>query len=841
LKLKTYINNKLNELLEKHRIVVWYDSSGDFSQHYNEFSFSNTAVLSKEKSTLQTRREADEIYCNLMESGDPNEANKKILIYNPVRRGSGDEARRSDPFEVYALIGTAFGDTEDQTLISLARQAMPEMAAEINRLFEESEPDLDLLDGLEEGHSYPLLKELLGTETPAEIIALAVCDDEKAVLIDEEHGCATELLRLLNHSVGFKPVDNKHSWKDNRKQAVLFLLFGEFALSNETDLPEELAGLSLPGLEAADIVKSACRRMRSDINMESRYINLANKIEGELHLADLACDNFVPGGNCTFPFEERLLLKGVAKKILEGDYNRAIEEIDNRKNIIWRRDSAKEADWKVLERAGSLLKSIRMVESDLSNHSKLDDMVKAYTESWFELDRYQRLFEYAVTAIGQGKELKDIIDLCRNDYRDLAFQLQDKLLQAVDSEGWPPEKSLKQTRIFDDFIAPALGKREKTAYFLVDSLRYEMGQDLGEAMLDIGEVKVLHAAGVVPTVTDLGMAALLPNADGALRLVENNGKIVPTLGDKLVPDSSERMKMLQDQFGDRFFETTYDELSGSFGKNRAKLNSVDFLVIRTQDPDVIAENLGSWRARKYLSSIVGEICILIKALLEEGYTYIVVTSDHGHWFLPEVIAGEVVQEAPGNWVKKKRRCLLGKTLADATGTVIFKADHLGLSGDIDDICIPKGLKVFSHGSGYFHGGLSLQEALIPVVVMRSTASGGVMTGKPEIEIRYRDDCFTSRVIGLQIFLKSNLFKPSEEVLVEVYDGKGPKANLVGEAADCEARDDRTGLVKLQADQKNQVPVLIDPDFSGDKVEIRVTDPHTKAVWARKELINDMLD
>ena len=841
MKLKAYINNKLSELLERHRIVVWYDASGDFKKHYDKFSFSNTAVLSTENSTLRTRREVDEVYINLLESGETNEANKKMLIYNPVRRGIGDEARRSDPFEVYALIGAAFGDTEGQTLISLARKAMPEMAAEINRLFEESDPDLDLLDGLEEGHSYPLLKEFLGTETPAEIIALSICDDEKAVLIDEKHGCATELLRLLNHAIGFKPVENKSNWKDNRKQAAVFLLLGEFAIANETDLPEELAGLPLPDLEAADIVQSACRRMRSDINMETRYIKLADRIESELHLAGLVGDDFVPAGNCTFPFEERLLLKDSANKVLKGEYSQAIVEIGNRKNIIWRRDPEKEADWIVLERSISLLESVQKVELDLCNHSKLNEMIKAYTESWSELDRNQRLFEYAVTAIGKGKELQDIINLCRNKYRDLAFEIQDKLLHAVENEGWPPEKSLKQTRVFSDFIAPALEKREKTAYFLVDSLRYEMGQDLGEAMHEVGEVKVLHAAGMVPTVTDLGMAALLPNSDGALSLVVNNGKIVPSLGDKLVPDSQERMKRLQDQFGDRFFETTYDELSGSFDKYKSNFNSVDFLVVRTQDPDVIAENLGGWRARKYLSSIVGEICSLIKALLEEGYTYVVVASDHGHWFFPEVPAGDVVQEAPGDWIKKKRRCLLGKSLADASGTVIYKAEHLGLSGDIEDICIPKGLKVFSYGSGYFHGGLSLQEALIPVVVIRSKASGEVMTGKPEIEISYREDRFTSRVIGLQVYWKGNLFKPTEEVLVEAYDGKGSKAKLVGEAADCEARDDRTGLVTLKADQKTQIPVLIDPDFSGDKVEIRVIDPQTKAIWARKELINDMLD
>ena len=62
--------------------------------------------------------------------------------------------------------------------------------------------------------------------------------------------------------------------------------------------------------------------------------------------------------------------------------------------------------------------------------------------------------------------------------------------------------------------------------------------------------------------------------------------------------------------------------------------------------------------------------------------------------------------------------------------------------------------------------------------------------------------------------------------IEAYHGSGAKAKVVGEAADCEARDEKTHEVTLQPNKETPVPVLVDPDFDGPEVEIRVSDPQT---------------
>jgi len=305
------------------------------------------------------------------------------------------------------------------------------------------------------------------------------------------------------------------------------------------------------------------------------------------------------------------------------------------------------------------------------------------------------------------------------------------------------------------------------------------------------------------------------------------------------------MKLLAETYGDRFFEMTLDDLLGAAKKLSSKLKNIELLVVRTQDPDAIAENLGAWRARRYLSDVIGDIAAAVRSVTSLGFARVVITADHGHVMLPELPAGDVVQGPPGGWMEAKRRCRLGSGLSGGPGTITLKAGHVGIQGDVEEICLPLGFKVFSAGEGYFHGGLSLQEAVVPVVVFRAGRETAAAAGKPEIDIRYRSDRFTSRVVGLTIVYKAvqmDVFgTPPINVRIEAYDGTGAKAMLVGEAADCEARDEKTREMTLQANKETPIPVLIDPDFDGPEVEIRVSDPQTRVVWARRKLKNAMLE
>ena len=95
-------------------------------------------------------------------------------------------------------------------------------------------------------------------------------------------------------------------------------------------------------------------------------------------------------------------------------------------------------------------------------------------------------------------------------------------------------------------------------------------------------------------------------------------------------------------------------------------------------------------------------------------------------------------------------------------------------------------------------------------------------------------------MGVKIWFNS-LLSNSLTVRVEAYDGSGAKAKLVGEAADCEARDPATRLVTLNKGVETQVPVRIQDDFTGANVEIRATDAATGAVFHRLKLKSSIME
>jgi len=578
--------------------------------------------------------------------------------------------------------------------------------------------------------------------------------------------------------------------------------------------------------------------MRSDINLRNAYVELAEKVEEELRLTAVTAGYVTLGERDTFPFEEGRYLSQFVSHAGDGSLTEAREVLDGRRDSVWKYQPKRALLWTAAERSLDFLETANRVRGTWQDEGDgLAAMVEAYTrpDGWYELDRKQRLFEHCVASCGDEGEIVPMVELCRRQYLELATALQNRFLEAVKQEGWPPERIERQTQVFDRHVAPLLAEREKVAYFMVDSLRYEMGCDLVEPFQEFGEVRTTPVAAALPATTLVGMAALLPNADGTFHIVEKDGEYVPALGDKTLSTSNDRMADFRETYGDRFREVTLDDFLSKFKRLKSELSQADLLVVRTSDPDQIAENLGGWRARKYLSGVAGDITDAARRLVQMGFTKLVFTADHGHVLVSEIPAGDVVAEPPGEWMASKRRCRLGRGLAEAEGTVLLDAGHVGIRGDVEQICVPTGFKVFSAGEAYFHEGISLPEVIIPVVVVhaRQAAPG---QGKQDISLSSKRDKFTSHVVSVMLEY-SSLFNDPVRVRVEAYDGN----QRVGVAADCEALDEKTNEVVGRPGTPTPVPILLDRDFSGSSVEVRVRAAESDVVWAKLKLKNDIMD
>jgi hypothetical protein len=837
-----HIHQLLTQLLEEKQVVVWYDDDGALRDLAARFHAPNCRVVSASDSVLQARREADRVFRGLNDSDNPELRNANLLIYCPRQRAKQDDDRCQDPFEVFAVCGVTFGDKPNEKIQSLARQAMPDRTAEIDRIFDEGEPTLAMLDGLKAGMSYPLVKDCLGTDSPLDVAARVLCVGGTIDQLAVAPGAVDEVLRLLQAEYGYEAPSRTQKSESKLQMLAHYVLLSEFAFDLDGPVDKALGELAVASEQHKERIFALCDRMRRSDDTREGYIAAAQHVETQLGLRALYKDRENIGQRDTFPFEERNYLDRIKPLIEAGKLDEAGSVIADRRHSIWSSLGDRAVLWKTAERCVELLQAIEACRPHLPGSGKsVTDHIRAYTErEWglWRVDRQQRLVEQAAAACAEDAEVEPLVEVCRRRYREIAEDAQSRFLYAVQQHGWPPDDVTRQTQTFDRHIAPVLQEGTKVVYFLVDSMRYEMARDLGVTFEEIGAVKVEAVAGVLPAVTALGMAALMPGADGTFKLVGKGDTLVPSVADTPLPRSNERMDFLRDRYGDRFAELTLgDVLSFKDKKLSQKIGSAELLVVRTYEIDNLGETTNLYHARKHMSGILGELFTVTKRLAKLGFGTFVYAADHGHVLLPEVAPGDVLQKPTGEWLLEKRRSLLGRATGSAKGVLVFKAERLGINGPVADMAIAGGFKVFMHGAGYFHEGLSLQECLVPVIVLNVSTLPAEGVAGTDLQIRYRSDTFTSRVIGLKLFFQS-LFREPLVLRLEAYDATGPKATLVGEAADCDARDPNTGLVTLLAGQETQVPLKVGADFEGKQIEIRAIDATGPGVvLARLQLKN----
>jgi hypothetical protein len=840
MKLSLLIQNLLTHKLTSSRVVVWYDGEGLFADFVSSLDLASCKIIPATKSILVARRQAETTFSQINRPEAPYSSKEiNLLIYVPRAR-SVEAQRIYDPFEVFAVAGTTFGDQESEHLKSLALKAMPEFADQIERLFREGSPTPEVLDRLEQTPQYILVRQAFGTTSSEEVAALLIGDKDSVEKVKKVRGAVQEISRLLLEELGFK-APSSAPFTAVPDLLGRYVLFSEFCFDLTEALPAPLSNIPRASDLFRERIFSVANRGRTTITYQEAYLELAKKVEADLSLPSYFNKNKL-GSRDTFPFEEHVSLAGFISAAENHEFALANQILKERKSSIWKLDPERALAWSVAEKCILVLEKIEQVLASWKQDAKtLNSVISAYTRpgGWNELDRAQRLLEQGASEIVSDDELRTLIAECRSKYRNAIDQIQRQFIKLIEETGWPPENMLRQSQVFDRFVTPLLNAREKVAYFLTDSLRYEMGQDLAQAIKgELGDVELYPACASLPTITTIGMASLLPNADGAITIKDDGVDVIPWLGNQPLPDVNARMGYLKQKLGDRFVDIEISEFLDQKSKTQiGMVKDKDLVVLRDTRIDRMGESVSSLEARRYMTDLLGDLKSAIRQVAKLGYQRIIIAADHGHVLLPNINPGDVAQNvSPGEWKMEKRRFRLGQQIKETPSTIVFKAEHISIHGDVKEFITPSGFGVFSAGTGYFHGGLSLQEAIIPVIDFRAKVMQEIQASGDLLEIHYRSNTFTSHVIGLKIWYAS-VVSQSTRVFVEVYSG----SEQVGEAADCDARDPISHEITLVAGQETAVPILINSEFKGDKIQVRVIDLDSPLILASLELKNGILD
>lgn len=823
--LHDYLCAQLDEKLAERRVVVFYDPRVEFAPLFDR-ELQNVGagpdglycVFVRDRQTLVARYDGSFFEVRAaVESTVAEDEPAPLLIYVP---GVAREQNDSVLMELEKG-GTTYEPQLKRHARTLLRQFYTDGAID-DMLEPESLAYDDVVAYLEQaqtGGKGSILKTIFGGASSELLLTQWLMDDSRDSEIAGK-GALGELLRLIEARLGLALADGT-TIEQARMTTARFVLVNDFRDDYAGEQPASISMIaSPPGREQLGRVREVADGLRGGLHAD-RYADLADHVEKSLNLSGGDVDASGLGATDTFRFEERLLLKRAIDQTLEGQYEDAIELASDRKRSYWiDRDVLRQQQWEACRLAAQLGREVASLEKAVQSLSgSSGQWVARYAAQWFEVDRLQRRLDGWVARMDEDPEADQAIAVVRLRYDELLKRMAAGFADALKESGWTAPGVLSQTSIYPDVVR-AGGAR--VAYFVVDALRYEMGAELVDQLRGADELSITPAVAMLPTLTPVGMAALLPGASASFSVGEEKGKLGTEIEQTFMANLNDRVRFLKAKVPDVVELQLERLLRMSSSKLETTIGDASLVLVRSQEIDLAGE---TGFARYVMETVVSNIARAARKLASAGVEQFVVSADHGHLFASRREEDMRIDAPGGDTVDLHRRCWIGRGGATPAGTIRVSAAELGYDSELDFV-FPRGLGVFKTGGdlAYHHGGISLQEMVVPVVTFRIPKAAEPGRSGRAVDVQAPDEV-TNRLFTVRLLL-SVLREEPLPVRIVLLSG----AEQVGEAGMAVDADfDReAGVVSLRTGVEASVGVMLLRDDC-ETVRLVAQDPATDAV------------
>jgi uncharacterized protein (TIGR02687 family) len=411
--------------------------------------------------------------------------------------------------------------------------------------------------------------------------------------------------------------------------------------------------------------------------------------------------------------------------------------------------------YEAVEYAALFMHAIEEAKLDMSS---MADGIEQYSRFWFRLDQFYRKFIYHVSISAQVSLMAELSEKVENLYsNNFLLKLNDRWQSFVDkADTWEAPPVPLQKSVFERFVQPFLSKKNKVCVIISDALRYEIGDELLTLIRqeDRYDANLEPVLSMLPSYTQLGMAALLPNK--VLAFADNDTGTV--LADNISSQgTANRSRILNRTASWKGATVKAEEVMAlKADECRTLLRDHDVIYVYHNRIDITGDKRESEeRVFEAVEECLKDLVKLIKKLTRANANNLLVTSDHGFIYQNRALdesdfSGE---EAEGDLILfRDRRFVLGKGLKEAPGLRKFHASQLGLAGDVE-VQIPKSinrLRLRGSGSRYVHGGASLQEVVIPVIRINKKRQSDISVVDVDI-IRGTSSVITSGQLAVVLY------------------------------------------------------------------------------------------
>jgi len=835
-----HIEQRVRADLSRYDVVVWYDSGGWFTQLVDHLDLPpRTLTFKFRDSYYRLRDEVDEAYARLARGNAPGSL--AILVYVP--RQPLD--RRLDVLLPYARTGCVI----NETLASFAREVLRGRLAEphLEELLSNPNLTLEELDDIAEGEGAGdavggILSTVFGPIGTHEVAARYLTDPSIDSVLAQKQALYT-LEKMAAQSFEMPQAIGKAA--DLRTRLARHILLTDFRLH----LPPEVAiptldAIPLPDEKAAALCAQTADYMRHHISMRQAYCTLARQVEAEYGLRDpqppagqlVSCD--------TFPFIDRLCMDEVSRLVEKGSFDEAADIALTRRQAFWAQaDEKLGVEWQVVSTAVRLTKaSTAILKQTDKEFQTPEEAVRRYADpedGWCRIDLYQRLLERDLMALEEDFAHDSILQAARRAYRQVASRLATGFSDSLSQHGLVFGDVPHQTDTFHKYVEPRLGQ-ECVAYMLIDALRFEMAVDLAEQLERAGRVEgleLLPSVASAPTITPVGMASLMPRAEQGIRLeADENDKLVVKVGDAVLRNPMDRRNYLDAYTGRTTLDLTFQDLFVSKRYQKvenlaAEIADKQIVLVRSTSIDDQGELDNPESAWRTMTEVLTDVRKAVYRLAAAGVRRFVIAADHGYLLGDELSDPMKIDPPGGRPMLLRRRCWVGRGGSESPAFMRLRAANLGLAGDLE-FAFPYGLGVFKAKGGagtYYHGGLSLQEVVVPVLTFQAVSPEGEPPGD-RFRIWYEQSQITNRLFSVILSYQHGTVSPPTrrvrcEILVE--------GQQVGTAATAQYGYD-TGAqeVELASGRDNVVTLFLKARQVRGQADIQVRDADTGAVLAR---------
>lgn len=349
----------------------------------------------------------------------------------------------------------------------------------------------------------------------------------------------------------------------------------------------------------------------------------------------------------------------------------------------------------------------------------------AYTNDYYKMDAYYRQFHL---CFGQSLTVSNSVldDLFKHVVEKVEGLYNGWFLGQLGSN-WSnvcAEELAEYGRILEvnqqeNFYRSNVQSADNKVYVIIsDALRYEVAASLADQLRRETQSKVSldSMEAIFPTITKFGMAALLPHKE--LSAVQKTSGLVSVLADGQSTDSNNRDKLLKGAHSESVALQYKNIIGMKRAERQALVKGMDVVYIYHDKVDEASHTADSM-VFPACEDAITEIKNLVRIICNDfGGTRIFITADHGFLYTYSPLTEDDKVDKTG-FVNRmleygRRFCLMQQ---GSNPDYLMPVKFLDGKSEMEAYAPRENVRIKMSGGGlnFVHGGISLQEMVVPVI------------------------------------------------------------------------------------------------------------------------------